>query len=263
MNVTLQDLAELAAEAGLRSPAIVVEPLDDGQPALHLDATAEIYPASMIKLPIAMVYASLVEARAFAWTDDATVTARNVTVNDAPSPFVLGCTAELGAYARAMLAASDNVATNVLIDVLGRETISAACASFGLRDTVVHRKLSGALPLIDDPEATGRNRHPADDAAMLFRTLARDRARGARHSVVYDALEAQIWNDKLSRGLRPGDHFAHKTGDTDEVSHDGGILTLPSGRRFIIVVYTPMPSDPSTDACHAAFMHALRPHLGT
>jgi beta-lactamase class A len=263
LNLTSRDLADLAAEAGFDAPAIVVEPLDDPGPAVHLDSAAEIYPASMIKLPIAMVLAALVEARAFAWTDDATVSAANVTVNDAPSPFVLGYTAELGAYVHAMLAASDNVATNVLIDVLGRETITAACASFGLRDTAVHRKLSGALPLIDDVEATGRNRHPAGDAATLFRTLARDRIRGARSSVVYDALAAQIWNDKLSRGLRPGDDFAHKTGDTDEVSHDGGILTLPSGHRYIIIVYTPMPSNATTDACHATFMRALRPHLGT
>ena len=260
MNLTHRDLAEFAAGAGLVAPAIVVEPLDDLGAALHLDATAEIYPASMIKVPIAMVLAALVEARAFAWTDDATVTAANITVNDAPSPFVLGYTAELGAYVHAMLAASDNVATNVLIDVIGRETITAACASFGLRDTAVHRKLSGALPLIDDPEATGRNRHPADDAATLLRLLARDRARGARN-VVYDALVAQIWNDKLSRGLRQGDDFAHKTGDTDDVSHDGGILTVPNGRRYLIVVYASMPSNATTDACHAAFMHALRPSL--
>ena len=263
INITSADLAALAAQAGLLRPSLVVEPLDDPESAIGLDAMAEIYPASMIKLPIAMVLAALVEARAFAWTDDATVAAANVTVNDAPSPFVPGYTAELRAYVHAMLASSDNVATNVLIDVLGRETITAACASFGLCQTAVHRKLSGALPLIDDPEASGRNRHPAGDAATLFRTLARDRARGTACDVVHGALAAQFWNDKLSKGLRPGDRFAHKTGDTDEVSHDGGILTLPSGRRFIIVVYTAMPSNPSTDACHAAFMHALRPHLGT
>ena len=263
LNITSGDLAAFAAEAGLLAPAIVLEPLDDPEPAIHLDAMAAIYPASMIKLPIAMVLAALVEARAFAWTDDATVTAANLTVNDAPSPFVLGYTAELAAYVYAMLAASDNVATNVLIDVLGRETITAACASLGLRDTAVHRKLSGALPLIDDPAATGRNRHPADDAATLLRMLARDRSRGSQSNVIDDALAAQIWNDKLSRGLRPGDRFSHKTGDTDEVSHDGGILRVPSGRRYIVVVYTPMPSNPSTDACHAAFMRALRPHLGT
>ncbi len=206
-----------------------------------------------------MVLARLCEFRAYAWTDDVRIEATNLTTNDAPSPFVEGYVAELGELTRAMLSASDNVATNVLIDVLGRDTITEACASFGLTGTVVARKLSGSLPLIDDPAATGRNAHPAADAATLLRILARDTAR--KPGLVWDALAAQIWNDKLSRGLELGDRFAHKTGDTDEVSHDGGILTLPDGRRFTIVVYTELPSNPDTDARFAAFMRALRPHL--
>jgi beta-lactamase class A len=180
-----------------------------------------------------------------------------MTSNDAPSVFVSGYAARLGDLGHAMLAASDNVATNVLIDVLGRETVGAFCTRLGLRDTHVRRKLSGSLPLIDDPEATGRNTHPADDAARLFGRLAQNGAPGW----IRDALAAQIWNDKLSRGFAPGDVFAHKTGDTDEVSHDGGILTLPEGRRYAIVVYTALAATPENDAKHAAFARALRPFL--
>ncbi len=65
----------------------------------------------------------------------------------------------------------------------------------------------------------------------------------------------------MPRGLREGDRFAHKTGDTDEVSHDGGILTLANGRRFVLVVYTALPSSPEADARLAAFARALRPQL--
>ncbi len=255
-------LETLSRKAGLGDASVVVQALgNDATVAAGamLRADATIYPASMIKLPVAMVLAGLCEARAYAWSDDAAVTAANLTANDAPSPFVSGYVASLGELAGAMLAKSDNVATNVLIDVLGRDTITRACGSLGLTQTAVARKLSGALPLIADPEATGRNAHPASDAARLLQLLARDAARKA--NVVWDALSAQIWNDKLSRGLEPGDLFAHKTGDTDDVSHDGGILTLPGGRRFIVVVYTTLGSSPDVDARFAAFMAALRPHL--
>ncbi|GAC1305333.1 MAG: serine hydrolase [Vulcanimicrobiaceae bacterium] len=256
-------LAALAQAAGLGPASIIVERLDahaDVEATATLRPSEPIYPASMIKLPIAMVLAGFCEAGAYAWTDDADVSAANMTSNDAPSPFRAGGRAELGELAHAMLAASDNVATNVLIDVLGRETITRACHAFGLSRTVVARKLSGSLPLIDDPDAAGRNAHPAADAARLLRLVARDAAR--KPNVVARALEAQLWNDKLSRGLAPGDAFAHKTGDTDEVSHDGGILTLANGRRYIVVVYTQLPANPETDACFAAFMRALRPQLG-
>ncbi len=257
-----EEVASLVRDAGLGEASVVIEPAGAPGSGVRLCADALVYPASMIKLPIAMVLAALCDARAYAWTDDVVIDATCVTPNDAPSPFVLGYRAELGEAMHAMLAASDNVATNVLIDVLGRETLTAACASFGLGATAVRRKLSGSLPLIDDPAATGRNAHPAADAAHLLHTLARDTGPGARPNRVYDALAAQIWNDKLSRGLAPGDTFVHKTGDTDEVSHDGGILTLPDGRRFVVVVYTSLPSSPETDARYTAFMRALRPHFG-
>lgn len=213
----------------------------------------------MIKLPIAMALAAFCRGGTARLDDTAPVVPANVTANDAPSPFAAGVVAELGELARAMLSDSDNVATNVLIDVLGRDAISAACVALGLAATAVRRKLSGALPLIDDPAATGRNAHPAADAATLLTTLAREAARTS--SWVYDALLAQRWNGKLAAGWEPGDRFAHKTGDTDEVSHDGGILTLPDGRRFVVVAYTSLAAGPETDARFAAFARALRPQL--
>jgi beta-lactamase class A len=75
-------------------------------------------------------------------------------------------------------------------------------------------------------------------------------------------LATSWWDVKLSRGLAPGDVFAHKTGDTDEVSHDGGILTpADDSSRWIVVVYTELPSSEENDLRFGAFMRALRPHL--
>jgi beta-lactamase class A len=257
MRIDGARLGELAREAGLSDPSIVVQELWGGGEVGAFEPERALYPASMIKVPIAF---ALDEARAngeISLDDRVTVSEANMTSNDAPSAFVSGYSARLGELGHAMLAASDNVATNVLIDVLGRETVGAVCARLGLRDTHVRRKLSGSLPLIDDPDATGRNTHPADDAVRLFERLA---GRG-EPAWIYHALAAQVWNDKLSRGFAPGDVFAHKTGDTDEVSHDGGILSLRDGRRYAIVVYTALAATPENDAKHVAFARALRPYL--
>jgi beta-lactamase class A len=215
----------------------------------------------MIKVPIAAALASAVASGRHFLDDPVRVEAANMTPNDAPSPFVTGFETTLAAAAVAMLAASDNVATNVLIDVLGRERISATARDeFGLVQTVVRRKLSGALPLIRDPGAAGRNEHPAGDAAKLFAAIERERT--GRLAWLYDALAGQMWNSKLSAALAPGDVFAHKTGDTDEVSHDGGILTLADGRCFILVVYTGLGASPESDARFASFGRTLRDALG-
>jgi beta-lactamase class A len=251
-----------ATAAGVSAPSVILEPLEGTPgPQASLDPDAGLYPASMIKVPIAAALASAYDEGRHAPTDRVRVEAGNVTTNDAESPFVLAYEATLDEAARAMLSASDNVATNLLIDVLGRAWIGAVCReTFGLTATAVRRKLSGSLPLIDDPEATGRNAHPAADAAKLFSAIARER--NGRFGWIYDALAAQVWNDKVPAGLRPGDRFAHKTGDTDEVSHDGGILTVDDGRAYVLVVYSSLPSTPESDARIASFTRTLRDALG-
>jgi beta-lactamase class A len=251
-----------AGAAGVSDPSVVLEPFEASADApASLDPEAPLYPASMIKVPIAAALALAFHEGRYDPTDRVRVEAGNVTTNDAESPFVLGYEATLDEAARAMLSASDNVATNLLIDVLGRAWINTVCREeLGLTATAVRRKLSGSLPLIDDPEATGRNAHPAADAAKLFSAIARERS--GRFGWIYDALAAQIWNDKVPAGLSPGDHFAHKTGDTDEVSHDGGILTLADGRTYVLVVYSSLPSIPESDARIARFTRTLRDALG-
>jgi beta-lactamase class A len=259
MTIDTDTLGHLATESGLTDASIVVAPAGLEGETIAFAPGRPLYPASMIKVPIAVALVDRCAAGCLALDNRVTVDLANLTTNDAPSPFAAGYEATLGELLRAMLSASDNVATNVLIDVLGRESIGPACEPLGLRETAVRRKLSGSLPLIDDPAATGRNTHPAADAARLFAVIAA-RSQGGEDPV-YAALEAQIWNGKLSRGLRPGDRFAHKTGDTDEASHDGGILTLADGRRFILVVYTALPATPKTDVRFGAFASALRPYL--
>jgi beta-lactamase class A len=257
MTLDAVRLAELAAASGLAEPSIVVAGVSAGLPSANLDAMRPTYPASMIKVPIAFALEEARIAGRLRLSDRVSVDVANMTTNDAPSPFVSGTMATLAELGHAMLAASDNVATNVLIDVLGRTQIGETCARLGLRETHVRRKLSGSLPLIADPEATGRNAHPAADAAALFLHLARRN----ESAWIVDALGAQMWNDKLAAGLAPGDRFAHKTGDTDEVSHDGGILELATGGVYVIVVYTALPATPENDAKIAAFMRELRPDL--
>lgn len=252
-------VAGLIETTGLGRPSIVVVDLDRDVTRVAVRQEAAIYPASTIKVPIAMALAARVACGAERFDRTTLVAPENLTLDDEPSPFLAGERARLDDLMFAMVSRSDNVATNVLIDVLGRAEITTYCRSIGLRGTAVRRKLSGSLPLVVDPEATGRNAHPPGDAATLFARIARGEEPGSE--AVFEALARQRWNDKLSPGLRPGDAFAHKTGETDEVSHDGGILRLADGRRFVVVVYTEVGANPESDARFAALGRALRDRL--
>lgn len=262
--MTPADLQRFAEEVGLRDPAVVlslhIEPSSAGR-AVQVAYQAEraLTPASMIKVPIAAALCAHWAAKRGTPEDRVLIEASNMTANDAVSPLLPGYSANQAELGHLMLTRSDNVATNTLIDVLGRRAINAYAYQLGLRATAVRRKLSGSLPLIDDPESTGRNAHPASDSATLFEAIARGAIAGA--SWLSATLAAQEWNEKLSRGLQSGDRFAHKTGDTDEVTHDGGILETAQGRRYVLVVYTALPSCANNDQRLCAFMEALRPHL--
>ncbi|HEY5427228.1 MAG TPA: serine hydrolase [Candidatus Tumulicola sp.] len=260
MRLDAGTLRAISRDAGLDPASIVVSSLDPAGPATTLDPERDLYPASMIKVPlVAAALADLGDEPGPALKRQVTVTRENMTANDATSPLVPGYRASLRKLMQLAIARSDNVATNVLFDVVGRQRAGdIARDRLGLPATAFHRKLSGGEPLIDDPQwaGIGRNRHPAGDAARLFASIACDAV--AHAGLLRAMLAEQCWNDKLNAGLREGDRFLHKTGDTDEVTHDGGILLTPQGQTYVVVVYTGLPSTAENNARFGPFMRALR-----
>lgn len=260
--LTTDIVLQAAGQAGLEALSFVLKRLDREEGAVSVDPDRALYPASMLKTPLALAVYSLVQAGEFRLTDAFEVTQANMTVNDKPSPLVPGYRAPLGELIELMITRSDNVATNMLYDVAGRgRATEIVQREFGLKNTAFRRKLSGSLPLIHDPEwdGTHRNTHPASDAAALYELIARDRVPFAR--ALRETLDRQEWNNKLSGALLPADRFAHKTGDTDEVTHDGGILYTAEGASYVIVVYTGMESTDENNARFAPFMRGLRASL--
>ncbi|HEY1655619.1 MAG TPA: serine hydrolase [Candidatus Tumulicola sp.] len=258
MRLDAGRLGRICRETGFEPASVVVRSLDVPVTAIARAPYRTFYPASMIKVPLA--------AAALATAPDLNlrlpIGEANLTANDAESPLVPGYEASLRELLERAITRSDNVATNVLFDVVGRERATdVARRRFGLRATAFHRKLSGSEPLIDDPQWDGvhRNAHPAGDAASMFAAIADD---AVEHSALLrELLAGQVWNDKLSLGIRDGDRFLHKTGDTDEVTHDGGILLAQDGRRYVVVAYLDLPSNPEHNARFRPLMRAIREWL--
>jgi beta-lactamase class A len=261
MRLDAESLTAAAADTGLEAASIVVLPLAAG-PAAELDPTRPLYPASMIKVPLAAAVLFEIAGGRMAGSDLIEVGPRNMTTNDAESPLVPGYRASLDEVMHLAISRSDNVATNLLFDAAGRDRATDIVRErFGLHDTRFARKLSGSDPLIHDAEWDGhtRNAHPAADAARLFAAIARDEIPLANR--LRDMLAAQAWNEKLTPGLLPGDRFFHKTGDTSDVTHDGGILIGAAGERWVVVAYTGLASTDEHNARFAPFMRRIRPLL--
>jgi beta-lactamase class A len=257
--VSTDALERAASQAGLHPFAALVRRLDAPAPEASVGAAASFYPASMIKTPLAAAAFALVQDGELDLEERSTVTQSNMTVNDLPSPLEPGYQATLAELVELMITRSDNVATNMLYDLAGRERATAIVRErFGLQGTVFARKLSGSLPLIHDPhwDKQHMNAHPPADAALLFELIARSRIPFAWR--LRQVLARQRWNHKLSAGLRSGDRFAHKTGDTDEVTHDGGILETARGAAYVVVVYSGMESNEANNGRFGAFMREVR-----
>jgi beta-lactamase class A len=205
-------------------------------------AHENIYPASVIKVPIMAEVFHRYELGTLAPSDEVVITQSNQTTTDGPNPFVPGYVARIQELVDLMIAWSDNVATNQLMDILRRETVTEYMHGLGLSTFLLGRKLSGSEPLIEDREMVGRNRLPAAEIGRLLLLIARDAIPGAAQQ--REILARCVHNDKLVPGLRPGDTFRHKTGETSEQSHDAGILTTAEGKRYVVVLQCEVDAKP-------------------
>lgn len=131
---------------------------------------------------------------------------------------------------RLMIASSDNVATNVLIDQCGLDAINEEARRLGLKCTTLERRMM-------DTEAAEKGRENytcADDLAVLFKMVYdKTFVNKEMSSLMLECLEAQADNSCISKGLPADTRFAHKTGSLGTVRHDGGIVE--GERPFIIV----------------------------
>jgi beta-lactamase class A len=228
-------------------------------------ADANIYPASVIK--VAVMTEAFHQYAAGTVTPEQTVIicSANQTTTAEVTPFVPGYRAAVQELVELMITRSDNIATNQLLDVLRRENVTAYMRELGLSTFLMGRKVSGSEPLIVDLETVGRNRLPPEEIGRLLALIARDQVPGA--AAQRDILGRCVHNEKLVPGLAPGDRFMHKTGETDEQSHDAGILVTAQGRSYAIVLYTtPEPLPDRSDARHVdplmtAWMRAMRATL--
>lgn len=251
-----------AREAGLEPASIVIKPLDGPGPTIAIEPDRYFYPASMLKTPLAMAaYTEIAEGR-LRLDDRFEVKPGVMTTTDGPDALKLGDVASVEHMIELMITWSDNIATNMFYDILGRENATRIVQQrYGLARTAFHRKVSGSDPLIVDPDwdKVHRNAHSAGDAARAFELIATGAVPYA--DTLRGVLLHQHHNDRLNPALLPGDRFAHKTGSTSEVDHDGGILELADGRTYVIVVYVGLPWSEEIDARFAPFMRAIRPLL--
>ena len=136
---------------------------------------------------------------------------------------------------RRMEVRSSNLATNIVIELIGAPRVMRLMKEIGANDIRVLRGVE------DDKayHAGMNNTTTAYDLMLVFRTLAEKRAISPEASTeMLEILAAQEHNDGIPAGLPPGTRVAHKTGSITAIAHDAGIVFRPDGTQYVAVILT-------------------------
>ncbi len=136
--------------------------------------------------------------------------------------------------AKIMIQASDNSATNMLLDEIGgMEALNAASRKWGLSSTQMTTWL---------PDLGGTNTVSAKDMATLLYNLDNPKFLNDNSRYMIKQYMSNVHNGTLIQaGLPKGAEFLHKTGDIGKMLGDAGIVYAPNNRKYIVVILTQRP----------------------
>jgi beta-lactamase class A len=134
-----------------------------------------------------------------------------------------------------MITISSNLATNILIQEVGAERVTATMRSLGADSIQVLRGVE------DTPafEAGLSNTTTARDLGIIMSALGRKEI-GSPESAqeMLDIMARQQFRTKIPALLPEGTRVAHKTGSITAINHDAGIVYPEAASPYALVVLT-------------------------
>jgi beta-lactamase class A len=220
-----------------------------------LRAERWFHAASTIKLAILLALVDAVAKERFEWESQLHVRNRFASRVDA-EPYRIArdrdadsvVHAEVGKLMRVrdlaerMIVASSNLATNLLLDLLGVRETREALEKLGLQGIDVVRGVEDHRA----HEAGIDNRVTADGLLALLRSLQEGRGIGADGAKqMIDVLSRQELQSATRLGLpesvRGRARVANKPGEISTAAHDAGLVFLPDRKPFALVVLSEWP----------------------
>lgn len=129
-----------------------------------------------------------------------------------------------------MIIKSSNLATNIVIDLVGAKNVTQTMRDLGAEDIEVLRGVEDLKAF----EAGLSNTTTAQDMMLVMEAIARRKVEGSDE--MERILSDQYFNDLIPKFLPADIKIAHKTGSITGVQHDAAILELPSGNRYVLVI---------------------------
>ncbi|RNI23351.1 serine hydrolase [Rufibacter latericius] len=243
----LQLREEVVAELGKQKGtfAVAFKDLKTGQELL-INEHESFHAASTMKTPVLIEAYKQATQGKFALTDSVLVKNEFKSIVDG-SPFSiapeddseqelytqLGQKRPLTELLYKMIIQSSNLATNIVIEKLDAKKVTQTMRELGAKDIQVLRG-------VEDTKAYRQglnNTTTAYDLMVLFEKMGQGKtvSKAASQEMINVLLD-QKFKDVIPAKLPTDVKVAHKTGWITGVRHDSGIVFLPDGRQYVLVL---------------------------
>lgn len=139
----------------------------------------------------------------------------------------------IAALAYEMIILSSNLATNILIELVTADSVMHTMKQLGANDIKVLRG-------VEDNKAYEKglnNTTTAYDLLLIYEQMANEKLVSSPASKeMTRILLDQRFNEIIPAQLPKTVKVAHKTGSITGVQHDSGIVFLPDGRKYVLVL---------------------------
>lgn len=224
------------------------------QETLFINEHENFHAASTMKTPVMIEVFKQAKAKKFKLTDSILVKNEFKSIVDG-SPFKLdisddsaddmyrqiGKKMTIYDLTYQMIIVSSNLATNVLIELVDAKNVNATMRQLDAQDMQVLRG-------VEDTKAFQKglnNSVTAFDLLLIFEKIAQKKvvnpkACDAMIRILFD----QKFNEIIPAQLPTEVKVAHKTGSITGVQHDSGIVFLPDGRKYVLVLLSKKLTNP-------------------
>jgi beta-lactamase class A len=226
--------------------AVAFRNLDDTSETLLLNEHSMFHAASTMKTPVMIELYRQAQAGRFDLDDSIRVENEFRSIVDGSTYSLtpeddsyeelydhLGENRPIRTLMREMITASSNLATNILIEKVGAERTTKTMRQYGADSIQVRRG-------VEDMKAYRRglnNETSAHDLLVIFERIARRTAVSEQASnEMIEILKGQEYNDMIPARLPDSVAVAHKTGWITGLHHDSGVVFVPGGPTYVLVL---------------------------
>ena len=225
--------------------ALAFKDLQTGEEIL-INERETFHAASTMKTPVMIEVYKQAAAGKFALSDSVTIHQNFKSIADG-SEYILdqesdsdqdlyklkGSKMDIYGLLYRMIIRSSNLATNMIIELAGAKNVNQTMRDIGAHDIQVLRGVED----IRAYEKGLNNTTNAYDQMLIYTALANGKIAGIESTrPMINILLKQEFNEVIPARLPKEVQVAHKTGSITGIQHDAGIVYLPDGRKYVLVL---------------------------